>query len=505
MRIGLFALRAIPAGTELTFDYKFVRFSSSSQAQACLCGEPNCKGFIGTVRNKKHGEDDETMFWENDDDDDTGADNDNEGGVTEEGIEDVEDVPSIAKALLRKEKEADLMPLIQTLRVTRSQTCLKRFVSLHGLQILQMILGQHGSNLGVVKAIVDVLRILPVPSKNVLDDSGIVGRLEKILKGQQDDKGDLSSTIEELLANWSDLEHSFRIPKASSASLALEESSTLSTPVDVSSVTPSDTSSTAAAAVGYRVQLEDPRFKVSKWSTATVRDASGDTEDLRRRRDQPYRQHQQQHDRKFESAPKRVKPSASFPVSPVTPLTAALPEGWRETRTADGKPYYYNELTRETRWEPPPSALPTATISDIQVEGLKDEGIARIISRAKAAVLARTNEADVVKPSESKDTLSNTNQSATTGFNQIRDEISSFVVKFLSRYKNQFKGPDDFKEMARKLTHGLADKEHRSMLLLGNGPFEMSKQKRHKIALYLAQYLQSHGFKDVKDVDPSSS
>lgn len=45
-RIGLFAINSIPAGTELTYDYNFDWFEGA-QMQICLCGEPNCRGFIG--------------------------------------------------------------------------------------------------------------------------------------------------------------------------------------------------------------------------------------------------------------------------------------------------------------------------------------------------------------------------------------------------------------------------------------------------------------------------
>lgn len=45
-RIGLFAIDNIPAGTELTYDYNFDWFEGA-QMQICLCGEPNCRGFIG--------------------------------------------------------------------------------------------------------------------------------------------------------------------------------------------------------------------------------------------------------------------------------------------------------------------------------------------------------------------------------------------------------------------------------------------------------------------------
>ncbi|KAJ3409815.1 Histone-Lysine N-Methyltransferase ash1l [Chytridiales sp. JEL 0842] len=47
-RVGLFALRDIPAGTELTYDYRFEAFGPM---QRCMCGSIECRGFIGI--NKK--------------------------------------------------------------------------------------------------------------------------------------------------------------------------------------------------------------------------------------------------------------------------------------------------------------------------------------------------------------------------------------------------------------------------------------------------------------------
>lgn len=45
-RIGLFASDSIPTGTELTYDYNFDWFDGAKM-QACLCGAPNCRGYIG--------------------------------------------------------------------------------------------------------------------------------------------------------------------------------------------------------------------------------------------------------------------------------------------------------------------------------------------------------------------------------------------------------------------------------------------------------------------------
>ncbi len=46
--IGLFTLKDIPAGTELTFDYNFERYGD--KPVKCLCGTPACRGLIGGER-----------------------------------------------------------------------------------------------------------------------------------------------------------------------------------------------------------------------------------------------------------------------------------------------------------------------------------------------------------------------------------------------------------------------------------------------------------------------
>ena len=55
MRVGIFALKNIKAGTELTFDYQFERFGAKKQL--CYCGSENCRGSLGArpkqVKTKK--------------------------------------------------------------------------------------------------------------------------------------------------------------------------------------------------------------------------------------------------------------------------------------------------------------------------------------------------------------------------------------------------------------------------------------------------------------------
>ena len=49
-RVGLFAVNDIPAGTELTFNYNLD--CRGNEKTRCVCGQPNCSGFIGVRPNK---------------------------------------------------------------------------------------------------------------------------------------------------------------------------------------------------------------------------------------------------------------------------------------------------------------------------------------------------------------------------------------------------------------------------------------------------------------------
>lgn len=491
VRIGLFALRSIPAGTELTFDYKFVRFSS--EAQTCLCGEPNCKGFIGTERK-------ESEFFDTDDE------SDDEQGLEMKkpsGIDDPEVMAALAKVLLRKDNPKELRPALETLLNTTSAECLKKFVALHGLQILQILLGQQKKQDEIVCLILEILGKLPIATRNALEESKLEQAIAALLKDELSEEAkELATTLK---TSWANLEYSFVIPK-SKPTISLSFDAASSNKSD-RSLTPTSLvnslESSGASAGGYTLD-DGPQISKKKWGGATT--ASAPREPLRPTRsyDEPYRgqskrephrdhrDHQDYKDHRGQDMGREVKKSRTD--------DGPLATGWREARTADGKVYYYSEKTRETQWDRPVAVEPTAAQL---VEGLKSDRIAAIIERARAGALSKAQEsakASELVPNEARTKSPPTNtETSDPSLGRIRDEISHVVVKFLSRYTAQFKDQNAFKEMARKLTHGLAEKEFRSLLLNGQlASFEISKHKQQRITEYLCQYLKAHGFTNVR-------
>jgi SET domain-containing protein len=63
LKIGIFTKKPISYGDELTFDYNFERYGMN--AQICYCGEPNCRGFIGTQKKSKSAQNDEEVETSN--------------------------------------------------------------------------------------------------------------------------------------------------------------------------------------------------------------------------------------------------------------------------------------------------------------------------------------------------------------------------------------------------------------------------------------------------------
>lgn len=51
VHVGLFAKESIPAGVEITYDYRFEHAGLGELAEAfrCMCGAPSCRGTLDTA------------------------------------------------------------------------------------------------------------------------------------------------------------------------------------------------------------------------------------------------------------------------------------------------------------------------------------------------------------------------------------------------------------------------------------------------------------------------
>ncbi|KAF9135603.1 histone methyltransferase set2 [Mortierella sp. 14UC] len=251
LRIGIFTIKRVAEGEELTFDYQFERYGA--EAQKCYCGEPNCSGFIGgNKRSSATRLDDYNYLDEVEDEDEIDLENQmslrhpkkdkNHDGDYEEkyeeqrvarGIEDPILMEKLARIMFMKPKVEKSKRLLAKLMATTERACLRRFLVLHGLVILKAWLKHYKDEPDIIMGIMFVLPNIPLLSRNAIEDSQIEEAIQEVADGPEcPSKG----MAQEVLEQWKELKPTYRIPKAKKqAATAPAANSTIdaaSTPVD---------------------------------------------------------------------------------------------------------------------------------------------------------------------------------------------------------------------------------------------------------------------------------
>ncbi|KAG0321356.1 histone methyltransferase set2 [Podila horticola] len=286
LRIGIFSIKGISAGDELTFDYQFERYGV--EAQKCYCGEANCTGFIGRNNRTSIIRHDFYNYSYNLAED---ADQDEieleheiilrapkkdkilyESGYRDRyqeapaaplGIEDPTLMEKLARIMFMKPKVPKSKRLLAKLMATTDRACLRRFLVLHGLVILKAWLRQYKDEADIVMGIMILLPSLPLVTRNAIEDSMIEDAVHEIANGPECPSKDMAKNI---LMDWKDLKSTYRIPKAKKNAQAQSQSTpsdASGTPVDepIGLVSPSDSSSFISADIYpscKRLQDDEP-------------------------------------------------------------------------------------------------------------------------------------------------------------------------------------------------------------------------------------------------------
>ncbi|KAF8936365.1 histone methyltransferase set2 [Haplosporangium gracile] len=251
LRIGIFTIKRVAEGEELTFDYQFERYGA--EAQKCYCGEANCSGFIGgNKRSSATRLDDYNYLDEVEDEDeidlenqmslrhpkkDKGHDGDYEEKFEEQsiarGIEDPILMEKLARIMFMKPKVEKSKRLLAKLMATTERACLRRFLVLHGLVILKAWLKHYKDEPDIIMGIMFVLPSIPLLSRNAIEDSLIEEAVQEVADGPECPSKDMAH---EVLEQWKKLKSTYRIPKAKkqaiAASTANVATDAISTPVD---------------------------------------------------------------------------------------------------------------------------------------------------------------------------------------------------------------------------------------------------------------------------------
>ena len=97
------------------------------------------------------------------------------------GLASVDNMLSLSRIMVKADGLEHRLLILRTLEATDDVTCLRKFLRLQGLSLLwswMVDIGDVGGN-ELATSIMDVLRHLPIPNKNVLDDSKVMAMVRK--------------------------------------------------------------------------------------------------------------------------------------------------------------------------------------------------------------------------------------------------------------------------------------------------------------------------------------
>uniref|UniRef100_A0A2K5R257 Histone-lysine N-methyltransferase SETD2 n=1 Tax=Cebus imitator TaxID=2715852 RepID=A0A2K5R257_CEBIM len=181
LRVGFFTTKLVPSGSELTFDYQFQRYGK--EAQKCFCGSANCRGYLGGENRVSIRAAGGKMKKERSRKKDS-VDGELEALLENgEGLSDKNQVLSLSRLMVRIETLEQKLTCLELIQNTHSQSCLKSFLERHGLSLLWIWMAELGdgreSNQKLQEEIIKTLEHLPIPTKNMLEESKVLPIIQR--------------------------------------------------------------------------------------------------------------------------------------------------------------------------------------------------------------------------------------------------------------------------------------------------------------------------------------
>ncbi|XP_066483943.1 histone-lysine N-methyltransferase SETD2 isoform X2 [Tiliqua scincoides] len=184
LRVGFFTTKLVPSGSELTFDYQFQRYGK--EAQKCFCGSANCRGYLGGENRVSIRAAGGKMKKERSRKKDS-VDGELEALLENgEELSDKNQVLSLSRLMVRIETLEQKLTCLKLIQNTHSQACLKSFLECHGLSLLWIWMAELGDGRGntvnslkLQLEIVKTLELLPIPNKNMLEESKVLPIIQR--------------------------------------------------------------------------------------------------------------------------------------------------------------------------------------------------------------------------------------------------------------------------------------------------------------------------------------
>ncbi|KAI8641442.1 hypothetical protein BD408DRAFT_418044 [Parasitella parasitica] len=450
-----------------------------------------------------------------------------------EPLQDPCEVQSFVKRMLDSVGKSHLvLKLLLRLKLTESDTTqgkdvLKKFVHLHGLKMLKFWLGEWKNNNEILIKVLQVLSKLPLANKNGLEDCKMFDIVEKLTLHEDDG---IKNSATQLLADWSLLKSVYRIPKRIATEAVSRHKDhednkdvddghsqmcvDIPSPRYESSREFFDPDDDYFEYLPMNVDIAEIQWKMEYPPQSAIptapramidacikngfygyggrpsRSYFHNIDSSALELDELYNPYKHKYDSPFNTSPAAsVTTSVSLiPTKPAGQTSPKLPNNWKSAYAEDGTIYYYHRITGKTQWQ-----LPEERVSSIEgvnqsdLEDLVEKTIQETENKKKkrsASPIVSVTTPRVMTPSTSRK-----GSPAVVGLDEteLKKQVGKIVTKYLSsKQKNLWNGDKHlFKELARKITHHIVDREVQSNRKINS----MNSGVKSKIE----KFIDSHG------------
>ncbi|KAH3751883.1 hypothetical protein DPMN_186488 [Dreissena polymorpha] len=177
------------------------------------------------------------------------------------------------------------------------------------------------------------------------------------------------------------------------------------------------------------------------------------------------------------------------PPSPPKSKTIVLPPNWKTAKDAEGKMYYYHTVTRQTQWDPP--NLDTGEHvddMDLGTPTMDDTTSTKTESKVEGE---REKEKTTTAAADTSSEMSRKLKE------HFKSKMSSWIVVCLNPFRKpdcklgQINSTEDFKHLARKLTHHVMAKELKHCRHVED--LEVNENVKSKAKDFVRKYMAKFG------------